>query len=367
MRWPPPSEEVHVTVLVRWMDRLTDRWARRSTFPGAARGRVTADDVVEVHGEYVGEIARPPADVWPVISSPAGLFEGKDAFALPGPGPERWCIVTTVAGGMVGSLVEVVHREEGRRIVLRCVGPETTFVWDWSVFDGGTTAVGPASLLRLTLAATVLWGAADSAERGLQLGARRAVTRIDHLLTGATPPPPLKGALAREGERGLEHRSKRPLTVGEVDVQVVVTAPVEAVWAGVLDPTTYTVDAAPGERSGPVPGTPSGQVGELRYLVCRWDHQVMVRFQEVVAVGPGRRLVLRHHSASHPTESVTTVEPHPQGALVRIVRGVRVHGDGARTLDSVRVALLAHLARLSDELAGQAGGGPDDPDPPPRP
>jgi hypothetical protein len=43
-------------------------------------------------------------------------------------------------GGMPGSVVDVLEREDGRRIVLRLVGAETTWLWAWGVFDAGDTA-----------------------------------------------------------------------------------------------------------------------------------------------------------------------------------------------------------------------------------
>ncbi len=339
------------------MDKLADRYDRRMVFPGSDRLPPGPDAIVDAQGEFVGEIARPPSEVWALVASPAGFFEGKDGFVLPGPGPERWCIVEDSPDSMIGALVDVLEREEGRHIALRCVGVETTFVWDWSVFDASPTAAGAASLVRLTLSAKVRGRAVSAAEGGLHRGAWRAVTRIDHLLTGAAPPPPLEGLEDRQRRAEAAHRAHGPLTHTPVDVQVVVPAPVEVAWQGVLDPGSYTVDAAPGERPGLVPGTPAGQVGELRYLVCQQGKNRSVRFHEVVDIGPGCRLVLRHRSAPHPVESVTTVEPHPDGALIRIVCVIATHGDLPELVAAARSALLAHLARLADTIVREHSPG----------
>jgi len=359
------AEVVDVTAISRWMDGLADRWGRRALFPGSPVERPGPQAVVDVSGEYVGEIARAPADVWAHLSTPASHFGARDGFVLPGPGPERWCLLKEVAGGLVGSVADVTEREDGRRIVLRIVGAETTWLWDWRVFDAGTTAAGPSSLVRLTVTAAMRARAAEPAGRGLTTAAQRTVTQVDHLLTGAPPPPPLKGEGARASEHALEHRAKAPPTRSEIDVQVVVPLPVDEVWRGVLDASTYTVDAAPGERAGVVPGTPPGQPGELRYVVTALGNQRIVRFHEVIAIGPGHRLVLRHQSASHPTESVTTVSSHPDGALVRIVFEVLLHEGHPPAVDEVRAAFLAHLARLSEELVRRAGADPEQPLPEP--
>lgn len=351
-----------MTSINRWLDALGDRWARRVTFPGNAVQPPGSAATTEVTGEHVAEIARPVDEVWALVASPAGHFPEEDSFVLPGPGPERWCRVTNVAGGLLGSVVEVVEREEGRRIALRSVGRETTLLQEWAVFDAGPTPAGAASLVRASFTATVRSHAADGAARGLGRGAQRALMWVDHLLTGSPPPPPLTGASARESARIGEHRARGPLIRSEVTAQVVVPLPVEAVWRGVLDASTYTVDAAPGQRGGVVPGTPAGRPGELRFLVCTLDGLEVVRFHEVVTTGPGHRLVLRHHSASHPQESVTTVGAHPGGSVVRIVREIVHHGPSTQTDKAVRAAILAHLARLSEELVRRAGARPTDAD-----
>src|SRR5665647_2688201 len=94
----------------------------------------------------------------------------------------------------------------------------------------------------------------------------RSRSRVSGPLSGAPPPAPLKGPDTRDRERAHKHRAMEPPTRGEIDVQVVIPLPVDEVWRGVLDASTYTVDAAPGERGGVVPGTPVGQLGELRYV-----------------------------------------------------------------------------------------------------
>ncbi|MGV8978485.1 MAG: SRPBCC family protein [Cellulomonas sp.] len=340
------------------MGTLEARWVRRALFPGTSSERSGSQAVVDVSGEHVAEIARTPADVWAWLSTPANHGGARDGFVLPGPGPGRWCLMTEVAGGMVGVVNDVLEREDGRRIVLRFVGSETIWVWSWGVFDAGATPAAPTSLVRLTITAAVRARVAAGAERGLQTAARRALARMDQVLTGAPPPLPLKELDTRATERAQRHASMEPPTRGEVDVHVVIPVPVDEVWRGVLDASTFTLDAAPEERPGVVPGTPIGQVGELRYVITSPGSDRFVRFHEVVGVGPGRRLVLRHQSSGHPTQSVTTVVAHPDGALVRIVCEVALHGDHARMIDATRAAFCAHLVRLREELVRRAAADP---------
>lgn len=344
------------------MDKLADRWGRRALFPGSSAEPPGLQAVVDVSGEHIAEILRSPADVWVWLTTPGNHFGAQDGFVFPGPGPERWCLLTEVAGGKVGLIADVVEREDGRRIVLRFVSSETAWVQSWSVFDAGASPAAPMSLVRLTITAAMRAHVAEAAGRGLQTAAQRELARMDHLLTGAPPPVPLKGLGTRDRERREQHQSLGPPTRREIDVQVVIPLPADDVWRGVLDASMFTVDAAPGERPGVVPGTPAGQLGELRYVITSAGGRPFVRFHEVVGVGPGHRLVLRNQSSSHPSESVTTVDPHPDGALVRIVCGMSLHGQHGEMVDATRAAFRAHLARLSDELVRRAGVEPEPPE-----
>lgn len=341
-----------------WMDRLAHRWAERAAYPGSAQRPPGPDATVEVSGEYVGEIALPPAQVWAALATPATHADVDGGFALPGPGPERWCLMTEVAGGLCGAVVEVVEREEGRRVVLRIQTPATTALRDWAVFDGGDPH-GARSLVRLRSTARVRGAAAEAGERAMRTVAERFVTRLDHRLTGAPPPPPLRG-----GDGRHEHRSSSPLISRALDVQVVVPLPLEDVWAGVLDADAYHLDSPPGRFAAVVPGTPAGRMGEMRYEVCASEGREYVRFHEVVEVGPGHRLVLRHHSSSHPSDSVVTVSAHPDGSLVRVVREVVMHENETSTLDLVRGAHLGSLVALGEELLRRAAPGADEGDEP---
>ncbi len=227
----------------------------------------------------------------------------------PGPGPERWCVVQRVGGGMLGGLVEVLERVEGQRIVVRRSSTPVQVVEDWTLYDAGEAPSGPATLVRAVLTATVRGRSAEAAERGLATAASRAVAHVAHRLTGSAAPTSLRPAASRS----VRNHVGAPLERAQVRAQVVVPLPLELVWPGVLDAGTYTVDAAPGEHAVVVPGTAAGQVGEMRCLVAPLGDRPAIRFHEVVEIGPGARLVLRHHSASHPTQSVTTVEPHEDG------------------------------------------------------
>ncbi|WP_448631382.1 SRPBCC family protein [Cellulomonas soli] len=355
-----------MTALSRWISRLDDRWSRRALFPGSPTERPGYRAVTDVSGEYVGQIARPPVDVWALIAAPGTHFGAQGGFVLPGPGPERWCLLTDYAGGMVGIVAEVLERDEGRRLVLRCDTGQTTFVNEWAVHDAGVTPDGPSSLVRLRMTCAVRALAAEPAASGLQEAARRAVTRLDKQLTGPPEPQPPLGEGTPAGS--CAHQATGELVTSSVTVQVVIPLPVEEVWRGVLDASTFTFDAADGEQPGVVPGTPVGQPGELRYVITLRDERLFIRFHDVVAIGPGYRLVTRQRSVSHPADDVTTLTAHGDGATeVRIVSGLITHGDPGDDAEAVRAVFRAYLVRLSDELVRRwlAGQQMDQPPEPP--
>ena len=106
-----------------------------------------------------------------------------------------------------------------------------------------------------------------------------------------------------------------------------------------------------------VPGTPQGQVGELRALVAGSGGLVSVVFYELVEIGPGMRLVLRHHSESHPSHLFVEVEPHAAGSLVGATVRVLMHPDSGLTrLDGVRTELTGYLSRLRLDLVARSAG-----------
>jgi uncharacterized protein YndB with AHSA1/START domain len=163
----------------------------------------------------------------------------------------------------------------------------------------------------------------------------------------------------------VERHARKPTVRHPVLVQQVIPRPVDDVWAAVLDAGTFTLYASPAERAGVVPGTPVARVGELRCLVVPINEMPSVMFFEVVALGPGHRLVLRHHSLSHPTQSITTVTPHPTGALVTCSHEVLVHpGETLRGVGVTRQAWAAYLERLAGELAPRVPPPPAPPAPP---
>ena len=88
------AEVVDVTAISRWMDGLADRWGRRALFPGSPVERPGPQAVVDVSGEYVGEIARAPADRL-IARAPAGVesllllrASSRPGYLLDG--PFRW-------------------------------------------------------------------------------------------------------------------------------------------------------------------------------------------------------------------------------------------------------------------------------------
>jgi hypothetical protein len=351
-----------------FLERLGARWEERagSRFP-ARRGPVrrtlvggAAGPATSVTVERVLEVAVEPREMWALVSSPRLLTVHAvpgHAFVLPGGGAERWCWVgPKVAGAMFGGLTEILEREEGRRIVMRKCSMRPFPVWEWQV-QGAEGGPGSGSLVRVAVTLEVGERLVDAAERALATGLEGEMAWLLHRVTGAPrpPSPPAADADAQAAERHQE----RPLEMRDVEASVVVPLPADQVWAGVLDATTFSLDAAEGEWAGVVPGTPAGRVGELRCLVSAVGTLPAVRFHEVVEIGPGRRLALRQHSASHPWHLVTTVEPHPDGSLVRAVGHVALHpDDGYAQLDAIRDAVAAHLSRFRVEVVRRAAGGP---------
>lgn len=369
MRAPRAAD---VPVVASFLDRLGARWDERARSQRPApRGPVghrlvggAAGPATELTAERLFEVAADPREVWALVSTPrlqtihATRGHG---FVLPGPAPERWCWVgPQVSGAMFGGLTEVLEREEGRRIVLRRCSRRPFPVWEWQVFEADGGIAG--SLVRVSVTLELGERLVDVGERALAHLLEDEAGWLLHHLTGSAPPPSsTDGAAGPAGTdaRGTEGHGARPLEMCEVETHVVVPLPVDQAWDGVLDATTFSLDAAAGEWAGVVPGTPARQVGEMRCVVSAVGTLPVVRFHEVVEVGPGRRLALRQHSASHPWHLVTTVEPDPDGALVRAVGHVALHpDDGYAQLDAITDAVAAHLGRFRAEVVRRATHAP---------
>ena len=101
---------------------------------------------------------------------------------------------------MLGGLVEVLERVEGRRIVVRRSSTPVQVVEDWTLYDAGEAPSGPATLVRAVLTATVRGRSAEAAERGLATAASRAVAHVAHRLTGSATDVP--GDRPRAGRSG---------------------------------------------------------------------------------------------------------------------------------------------------------------------
>lgn len=368
------AKRADVHAVVSFLDRLGARWderarARRPGPRGSVADRLVggaAGPATSVTAERLFEVAVEPREVWALVSTPrlTTIHEPRGhAFVLPGPAPERWCWVgPQVAGAMFGGLTEVLERDEGGRIVLRKRSVRPFPVWEWQVGDTDGGAQG--ALIRVSVTIELGERLVDAGERGLTRLLESEAGWLRHRLTGAAPPPyRTDGTVGAAGtdEGATEHDDARPLGMHEVEAHVVVPLAAAQVWDGVLDATTFSLDAAEGEWACVVPGTPVGRIGEMRCVVSAVGSLPVVRFHEVVEVGPGRRLALRQHSASHPWHLVTTVEPHPDGALVRAVGHVALHpGAGHAQLDAVTGAVVAHLGRFRAEVVRRAALGAGD-------
>lgn len=348
-----------------FLDRLGRRWEGR---------RADADRVLpaggrpappppggELTAEHVALVPCPPTDVWSLLSTPrlltVDLAPGDRAFALPGR-QERWCVVPAegVGGAMLGSLVVVLEREEGRRIVTRGLSARGRPTYDWSVFPAPAGG-DEQTLVRLTVTADVKDPGSRACQDTVHRLAEHGVGWVAHRLVGAPAPTALAHGLTQAQRAARERHAQRPLVEHDVTGQVVVPLPPAVVWAGLLDPATFSMGAADGERAVVVPGTPPGQVGELRALVAVAGALQAVVFHELVEIGPGMRLVLRHHSASHPAHLFVEVEPHELGSLVGTTMRVLRHPDsGLAQLDRVRAEMTEYLSRLRLDLLARSAG-----------
>lgn len=324
-----------------WMGTLARRWAER-VLPSTPQ---TAP-LVAIRGEYVREVPLPPAQVWSALATPANHGDLGAGFVIPAQGPEQWCLMSDVAGALFGTIVDVVEREEGHRIALRLSIPAGSVLRDWAVFDAGEPD-GSSSLVRLQLTLTARGARTDAAERSLRLAAEEQVGRFARRIAGVEP-------LGSRPRGCLEHRSASPLVRRTVEAQLVVPLPVPTVAAALLDPTAYRMNGEPGRSAMVVPGTPAGEVGGMWFEICPSQTQPFAWFLEVVELGPGHRRVLRHHTASHPSDAVTTVSAHPDGSLVRIEHEVVLHEDHVDGLEAIRRGHLASLVWLSEELLRRA-------------
>ncbi len=130
-RRPPSSAAVGLPttrVVAGFLDRLGRRWDGRARShrpramlprrapPRGRRGRAGG----ELTAEHAAQVACRRREVWALLSTPRLLTSihatrGHGVRACPG-AQERWCLVPDrrLGGAMVGSLVAVLEREEGR-------------------------------------------------------------------------------------------------------------------------------------------------------------------------------------------------------------------------------------------------------------
>ncbi|MCB2176097.1 MAG: hypothetical protein KQH57_09835 [Actinomycetales bacterium] len=308
----------------------------------------------------MAQLTCPPEQVWRLVSTHEALTVNQAptarAFALPGP-RERWCVADVGLGGaLLGALVEVLEREEGCRVVTRSLSERGQPRYDWRLV-GTQGATGSETLVRVRVTANANDPGSQACQAKVRKLAEDELGWAAHRLVGAPPPAPVPGGMTAAQRAARRRHAECPLEEHDVRGQVVVPLPPEIVWAGLLDASTFSLTAIDGERAAVVPGTPAGEVGELRAIVSLVRGLPYVTFHEVVEIGPGPRLVLRGHSASHPPHLFTEVEPHPQGSMVRAtLRLVQHRGSGMASVDLVRTALAEYLGRLRLDLVTRAAG-----------
>ncbi|WP_182112724.1 MULTISPECIES: hypothetical protein [unclassified Actinotalea] len=333
------------------------RWQRRALTGSSAQ----ASAPVPFRVERVATIAAPAADALRVLVDPASTpaIEGPDTFTVLVPGRpvgavgERRCFVRPVGAGaaLSGSLQEVVEVDPGRR---------------WASVDlsgsmrlrRSVTAepVSPDTcLLRVAIEGVGPDGVARHLEGALGPLLDHDLTAAAHLVAGWPPPPPPEpNAMLRriraQDEQALWRLVRAPReTVRAHDVVRTSAAPVRA-WLAVADARNDCWDDPdPDAVSFTVPGTPPGQVGELRCRVHHGSTGIDGHIAEVMAVDPGEAIVVRERGL---VAAVRTTWVAPDGAGTRITREVVVDSP---TPEATRLRLAEDLRRWREALVRHLG------------
>ncbi|MBX9244055.1 SRPBCC family protein [Actinotalea ferrariae] len=141
-----------------------------------------------------------------------------------------------------------------------------------------------------------------------------------HLGVGPPPAPPHESVVLRNIRKDDERRAWRSAGVPRVTVRVHasvdVAAPPLRAWLAVLDARhDHWWQHDPDAVAFTVPGTPSGQVGELRCVVAHGSSGLEATFAETVAVDEGAAFVTRDRGFFAGVRT-TWVEPATGGTRV---------------------------------------------------
>ncbi|RYV49394.1 SRPBCC family protein [Pengzhenrongella frigida] len=340
---------------------LAERWERRRRAreleeQETAVARHARLPLVLVVEEVHLDLDCPADTAWRFVTDPAnGRLLGGDPngfeFVVPGSPRgevgERLCAFTTRAdGALIGQVEEVVRLEPGRLRVARSLSTEHAF--------SGTLAVVPLSdrtcRLSLELTAQVHPAESEAVREQMITGTGRVVRRASHHLAGTTPPlepPPAPRPACRDA-------SALVAVAARATVEVAVGP--EVVWGFLLDAGNDRLDSEDPEAFGcTVPGTPSGQVGELRCVIShRANGTLVATLQEVVALDPQRSMVTRGRSTTHPAGTTLRLEASPTGTRLTVQVDLEEHVSSA---EAARLRFVggaeAHLARVKRCLEDQ--------------
>ena len=103
-----------------------------------------------------------------------------------------------------------------------------------------------------------------------------------------------------------------------------------------------------------VPGSPSGEVGEIQCHIQRADGGLLVGvLTEVIELDSGRRVVTRSLSTKEAMLSSTEVVPAgPQACVLRVSHGMTLTGGKHRKIqDALRDHVLTYVSRVAEVLA----------------
>ncbi len=318
--------------LTRWAE---ERWAARPRQAKPDLGPVpyvvSRSLAVRASAEHAFAVLADPANA-PLRTGDPGSF----GFVVPGTPVgmvgERRCAVLPAPFGaaLVGAVSDVVELAPGRRMVIMPRGPGRPLRTTLSA-----EPTGPDScVLRVDVDATA--PAAGTAYIDEFYGAEleHDLAAVAHVVAGAPRPGPVvEGVLAKRmriaDEQAAWQVTSRPRTTITVHAIVDVPVPPLRAWLAVIDARgdrwwQHDPDAV----SFTVPGTPVGQVGELRCIVRHTNGGLDTAFSEVLAVEEGHALVTRDRGFQ-PGVRTTWVEPAPGGARVTREAVLDVFGDSA--------------------------------------
>jgi hypothetical protein len=308
------------------LERFERRWRARQV-AAAKEQHAQLPEVPVVIGEE-RHLPHPADAVWSLLTGPDDQLGGPSrvqTFRMPGTpadvvGEVQCVVVRRPDGAWLGSIGEVVEREEGVRLVQRSWTTTHTHVETLTVAPDGDDRC----TLRWDIETIAHPGTAVAARDELVASLRTLLARIEGQLAGR---PVVEVPSPSTGCSGTG-----PIVEVEVVLSRSVPATAEAVWALIGGAAGITL-LEPSWSGFTVPGSRSDEVGELVCLVPAVRVQGSVaRFWQVVGLLPGRSRVVRGLSLApqHAAELELSVVPEAGGARATFRAASPVHQDQAR-------------------------------------